>query len=335
MSVPVLEAPMAGACPPELAAAVAGAGGMGAAGVVNDSPERIAEWVRRYRELAGPAPLQLNLWVPDPPDGRSTDPAEEFLAGFGGTPAPPPGPGPDVAEQFAAVLAARPTAVSTIMGLLTPDEVAAVHDAGVAWFATASTRTDALAAEAAGADVVVAQAMEAGGHRGTVDPAAAEHTAVGLFALLPWIADAVSVPVVAAGAVADGRALAAALTLGASAVQVGTALLRTPEAGIDAGWSAALDGLAPEDTVTTRAYSGRLARGVPTDFVRAWARPGAPSPAPYPQQRMLVGRYRAGEPGGVDRVNHWAGQAAARAGTGPAGEIVDRMWRTADRLLPG
>ncbi|ALE75007.1 2-nitropropane dioxygenase [Pseudonocardia sp. EC080610-09] len=334
LRAPVLEAPMAGACPPELAAAVAAAGGMGAAGVVNDPPERIAAWARRFRELAGDAPFQLNLWIPDPPVEAATGPADAFLAGFGGRPAPPPGPGPDVDAQFGAVLEARPTAVSTIMGLLRPDQVAAAHDAGIAWFATATTRDDALAAERAGADVVVAQAMEAGGHRGTTDPADAESTVVGLFALVPWLADALTVPVVAAGAVADGRSLAAALTLGASAAQVGTALLRTPEAGIDDGWAATFDGLAPEATVTTRAYTGRLARAVPTDFVRAWARPDAPAPAPYPHQRRMVARYRAGEPGRVDRANHWAGQAAARSTTDPAGDVVERMWREADALLP-
>lgn len=143
-----------------------------------------------------------------------------------------------------------------------------------------------------------------------------------------------SVPVVAAGAVADGRAVAAALTLGASAVQVGTALLRAPETGIDAGWSAALAELAPEDPVPTLAYTGRLARAVPTGYVRAWERPDAPAPAPYPRQRALVARYRAGEPGALDRVNHWAGQAAGRARAEPAGEIVARMWREADALLP-
>jgi nitronate monooxygenase len=123
--------------------------------------------------------------------------------------------------------------------------------------------------------------------------------------------------------------------LGASAVQVGTALLRSPEAGIATDWSASLDGLAPEATVATRAYSGRLGRAAPTPFVTAWHGPDAPSPAPYPQQRALVGRWRRGEPGGVDRVNHWAGQSAALATAEPAGEIVTRMWREAAELLPG
>ncbi|MFP5068451.1 NAD(P)H-dependent flavin oxidoreductase [Pseudonocardia nantongensis] len=340
LTAPVLGAPMAGACPPELAAAVAGAGGMGAAGVVNDSPEKIAGWAARYRELSG-GPFQLNLWVPDAPGpgsgpGTASGTAEVagFLDSLGGHAAPPAGSAPDFEAQCAAALAARPTAVSSIMGVFDDTYVAALHDAGIAWFACATTLAEALAAQRAGADVVVAQGMEAGGHRGTTDPDAAERTTVGLFALVPQLADALSVPVVAAGAVADGRSLAAALTLGASAVQVGSALLRAPETGIDAGWAAALEGLAPEDTVPTRAYTGRLARAIPTAYVRAWAEPDAPVPARYPQQRRLVARYRAGEPGAVDRVNHWAGQAAGRAGAEPAWEIVARMWRDADALLP-
>ena len=142
-------------------------------------------------------------------------------------------------------------------------------------------------------------------------------------------------PVIAVGGIADGRSVAAALTLGASAVQVGTALLRSPETAIDPAWAASLDGLAPERTVTTRAYSGRLGRAAPTPYVLAWQEPGAPRPAPYPQQRELVRRWRQSSPNGdLDRVNHWAGQAAAMATARPAGDTITRMWDEALRLLP-
>lgn len=325
---------MAGACPPELAIAVAEAGGMGAAGVLQDSPQRIADWMRRFREGSSGA-VQLNLWIPDPPDDDPSriEAASRFLDGLGTTAGEAGGTAPDFDEQCAAMLTARPTAVSSIMGLYDPGYVRALHDAGIAWFACATTLDDALAAQEAGADAVVAQGMEAGGHRGSIDPAAAEATEVGLFALLPRLADHLRVPIVAAGGIADGRGVAAALTLGASAVQVGTALLRAPETGVADDWSAVLDGLAPEATVTTRAYSGRLGRAAPSDYVLAWREPGAPAPAPYPQQRRLVARYRAGEPGRVDRVNRWAGQSAALAVPEPAGEIVARMWREASDLL--
>lgn len=175
--------------------------------------------------------------------------------------------------------------------------------------------------------------MEAGGHRGTFDPAVAEATSVGLFALVPRLADGLDVPVIAAGGIADGRGVAAAIALGASAVQVGTALLRSPETAISPEWAASLDGLAPEATVTTRAYTGRLARAAPTPYVTAWTALDAPAPAPYPQQRALVARMRRGEPGGLDRSNQWAGQSAALGTAEPAGEVVARMWREAEALL--
>jgi nitronate monooxygenase len=333
LRVPILQAPMAGACPPPLAVAVAEAGGMGGNGVVLDAPARIAEWCAQFRAGSAGA-VQLNTWVPDPPDApqQRIDDARRFLARFG-TPGEPGAAGPDYAEQCEAMLAAAPTVVSSIMGLFEPDYVRRLKEHGIAWFACATTLDEALAAQEAGADAVVAQGMEAGGHRGTFDPEAAESTSVGLFALLPRMVDHLDVPVVASGGIADGRAVAAALTLGASAVQVGTALLRAPETGIAEDWAAALDGLAPEATVPTRAYSGRLGRAAPTPYVTAWAEPGAPRPAPYPHQRRLVGQWRRGESAGLDRVNHWAGQSAAMATGEPAGQIVTRMWREARELL--
>ncbi len=337
--MPILQAPMAGACPPELAAAVAEAGGMGAAGVVLDSPEKISTWAEEFRSRSR-GPFQLNIWIPDAldDDPAKISAAEEFLGGFG-TPGPIQPPGPSFEEQCEAMLAARPRVISSIMGLFPPAYVDRLHEAGIAWFACATTLAEAQAAAAAGADAVVAQGLEAGGHRGVFEADAAERRAVGLFALLPHIADGVDVPVIAAGGIADGRGVAAALTLGASAVQVGTALLRSPETGIAGAWAASLDGLAPEDTVTTRAYSGRLGRAAPTPYVRSWAASGAPSPAPYPHQRALVSRWRRGtpDPGAevpLDRANHWAGQAAARAVAEPAADVVTRMWTEAQAQLP-
>ena len=333
LRLPILEAPMAGACPPALAVAVAEAGGMGASGVLLDRPERIAEWMDRFRSGSSGA-VQLNIWIPDAPpeDQERIDAASRFLARFG-SPGEPAAAGPVFEQQCEAMLAARPTVVSSIMGLFDADYVRRLHDHGIAWFACATTLDDALAAQEAGADAVVAQGMEAGGHRGSFEQDSAERTEVGLFSLLPRFADHLRVPIVATGGIADGRGVAAALALGASAVQVGTALLRTPEAGIDPRWSAALEGLAPEATATTRAYSGRLGRAVPTPYVTAWREPAAPLPAPYPHQRRLVGRWRRGGASGVDPVNQWAGQSAALATEEPAGEIVTRMWRDARRLL--
>ncbi|MDF2975617.1 MAG: 2-nitropropane dioxygenase [Actinomycetospora sp.] len=336
LGVPILQAPMAGACPPELAVAVAEAGGMGAAGAVLDDAARIAAWVRRYRE-ASSRPFQLNLWIPDAP--AAGDAGEErsrrFLERFG-APGAPGGPLPAFDEQCEALLEASPTVISSIMGLFEPPMVERIHAAGIAWFACATTLEEALAAEDAGADAVVAQGFEAGGHRGTFDPVAAGSTGVGLVALVPQLADALDVPVVATGGVADGRGVAAALVLGASAVQVGTAFLRSPEAGIAESWSDGLAGAAPETSVLTRAYSGRPGRALPTPFVRAWAADDAPPPARYPVQRALVGQWRRGQAGGVGQVdpaNQWAGQSARLARPDSARAITEEMWRSARELL--
>ncbi|MDD7940268.1 nitronate monooxygenase [Actinomycetospora lutea] len=334
LDVPILQAPMAGACPPELAVAVARAGGMGATGAVLDGPTKIEDWVRRFREGSS-GPFQMNLWIPDAPlagDGGEAA-ARGFLERYG-TPGEPAGPSPVFAEQVDALLAAGPTVMSSIMGLYDPPTVERMHAAGIAWFACATTLDEALAAQDAGADAVVAQGIEAGGHRGTFDPVAAESTGVGLLALVPQLADALTVPVVATGGITDGRAVAAALTLGASAVQVGTAYLRSPEIGIAAGWSEALGAAAPESSVLTRAYSGRPGRALPTPFVRAWTADDAPPPARYPVQRALVGQWRRGQASGVDPVNQWAGQAARLARPESARVITEELWRSARALLP-
>ena len=164
---------------------------------------------------------------------------------------------PDFAAQCEAMLEARPSVISSIMGLYPDHFVARMKANGIKWFATATTVHEAKAAEDAGADVIIAQGMEAGGHRGAFDATKAEARLVGLFSLLPAVADVVKVPVVAAGGVGDGRGLAAALLLGASAVQVGTAFLRCPEAKIPGAWADAIGRTLPEETMITRWFSGR------------------------------------------------------------------------------
>jgi nitronate monooxygenase len=211
--------------------------------------------------------------------GLTESPA--FLAQWGPEVAPEAGDArlPDFEAQCGALLAARPRAVSSIMGLFAPEFVTALKARGIA---SSRGRT---------------------ARRGIVCPG-------------PPIADMLSVPVIAA-----------ALTLGASAVQMGTAFLRRLEAQINPAWAEALVGLEPEDTVLTPAFSGRLGRSVNNAYVRAAAAGGAPPPAPYPAQRGLTEAL----PEDAQRTND---QSAAMARAEPAGDIVRRIWREAGALLP-
>jgi len=340
LELPILLAPMAGASAVSLSVAVANAGGSGACGALLMSPPEIRAWAEEFRAQSN-RPFQINLWMPDPPPVR--DRAHEarvraFLADFGPEVPDSAGDAPlqDFAAQCAALLEVAPPIVSSVMGLYPDDWVRRYHERGLRWFATVTTVDEARQAAAAGADVIVAQGMEAGGHRGTFDAAAAERRLVGLFALLSAVVDAVKVPVVATGGIADARGVAAALTLGASAVQIGTGFLRAPEAKLHPAWATALAGTLPEQTMLTRAFSGRAGRGIATRYVRAASDPDAPAPAPYPVQRGLSAAMRAHaqKAGDIDGMQAWAGQSAAMAQAAPAAEITRGLWQSAQALLP-
>jgi nitronate monooxygenase len=242
---------------------------------------------------------------------------------------------PDFTEQCETFLELGPPVVSSIMGLFPPEFVQRLKENGVRWFATATTLAEALEAQAAGADAVIAQGFEAGGHRGSFDAAAAERQSVGLFALLPRLADHLDVPVIAAGGIGDGRGVAAALVLGASAAMIGTAFLRCPEAATHPAWAGALDGLEPQETTLTRAFTGRLGRAIATEFVKAAARADAPPPPPYPVQRGLTTpmKQAGAVAGDYHRMQVWAGQSASMARAVPASEMVREVWESASTLL--
>ena len=158
---------------------------------------------------------------------------------------------------------------------------------------------------------------------------------VGLFALLPAVADAVTVPVVATGGIADARGVAAALLLGASAAQIGTGFLRCPEAQLHPAWADALARTPPEGTLVSRAFSGRAGRSVATAHARAATANGSPAPAPYPVQRGLTQAMRdaAGKAGDIDRMQAWAGQSAMLARAESAADLARALWEAARQQL--
>ena len=312
---------------------------MGACGALLMEPSEIIAWAEEVR-AAGKGAFQMNLWIPDPPPVRDRlreSEVREFLKSWG--PEVPPEAGdaapPDFRAQCEALIAARPIAVSSIMGLYPPAFVEKLKRERIAWFANTTTVAEARAAESAGADVIVAQGSEAGGHRGSFDAQQAERQQIGLFALLPAVLDAVKVPVIATGGIADARGIAAALIMGASAVQIGTGFLRCPEAKLPPAWADALGKTAPEDTALTRHFSGRAGRSIATAYVRATMARDAPAAAPYPVQRGLTAAMRriGQTTGDLQRIQAWAGQSAALARAEPAAELVQNLWSETQTLL--
>ncbi len=339
LEVPILLAPMAGACPPALSIAVSNAGGMGACGVLLMQPDSIEQWMLEFRSTSS-GPVMLNNWIPDPIptlDTSRESAIRKFLECIG--PEIPDGVEKkqpiDFESQCKAMLKANPDVISSIMGLFETHFINRMKEQKIKWFATVTTVGEALQAEAAGADVVVAQGMEAGGHRGAFDAANASERMVGLISLIPGVVDAVDIPVVAAGGIADGRGLAASLALGASAVQIGTGFLCCPEAGIPTAWANAIGLARPEDTIGTCAFSGRYGRSLRTFYTELANQPDSPEPSPYPIQRALTKPMRdeANQTGDIDRMQAWAGQSSGLAKSDSPVQLIPEMWSEAQRIL--
>jgi nitronate monooxygenase len=252
-------------------------------------------------------------------------------------PAAPAPPAVDTfAAQFAAILESGAAIFSFTFGIPPAEALAAAKRAGIFLMGTATTVEEARALEHAGADAVVAQGSEAGGHRGTF-AGPFEGGMIGTFALVPQIVDAVSVPVVASGGIMDGRGIAAALALGASAVQMGTAFLPSKEAGIADAYKAAL--LAAQETATriTRAFSGRPARGIVNRFMTEVETAGGEAILPFPLQNALTRPLRtaATKQGRAEFLSLWAGQGTRLARRLPAADLVAALAAETEAAING
>ena len=341
IQLPIIQGPMTGSDTPQLAAAVSQAGGLGMLGCGMRSPEAMAQAAAAVRAATG-QPFGMNLFVqPTPaPDAAQVAAAMARLAPlyaeFGLAPEAPARWCEDFAAQLDALVAARPAVASFTFGILTAAQVQRLHGAGCVVIGTATTLAEALAWQDVGADAVVASGMEAGGHRGTF-LGDFDASMVGTLALVPQCVDALSIPVIAAGGIMDGRGIAAAQALGAQAVQMGTAFLASPESAIGPAYRAALAQAQGTDTRVTRIYSGRPARGIVNAMMERLAADEAAVPA-YPIQNALTGALRraAAAQGRADYLSLWAGQGVGAARALPAGELVALLaqeWRAARTQL--
>ena len=338
ISHPIIQAPMAGGGDtPALVATVGEAGGIGTIGGAYLAPAQILESAKAVREKTK-RPFGINLFSPLP----APTPPKDYAAAIArlapyfaelGLPAPTP-PGPPAFsfdDQMAAVLESGAAVFSFAFAPVLAAAIAAAKARGMTVIGSATTVDEAVALEKLGVDAVAAQGSEAGGHRGSFAQSF-EAGMVGTMALVPQTVDAVRVPVIAAGGIMDGRGIAAAFALGASAVQMGTAFLTCDEAGPPEVYKQAILASREHETQITRAFSGRPARGIVnrvlTDLADAEI-------LDFPLQNALTRPMRtaAGKAGRAEFLSLWAGQGLRLARRQKAGDLVQRLVRETETAL--
>jgi nitronate monooxygenase len=320
MEFPIIQGPMAGgSCTPSLVAGVSNAGGLGSLACSLLSPSAIREQVGQIRSLTD-RPFLMNFFVqatPHPTEAEVQH-AIELLRPVWQTLgwselAVPNQWCQDFGAQFDELVALKPAVASFTFDILTESQVERLHSAGIAVIGTVTTVDEALAWEAVGADAVVASGVDAGGHRGTFI-GRQEDATLPARSLWPLVAEAVRIPVIAAGGIMTGVDISDALALGAKAVQMGTAFLVTDESGIHPAYKQKLLSGTGLRTRLTRAFSGRLARGVENRFMEKMKSVETQVPA-YPVQNALTGSIRAAAAasGDIELMSMWAGAEVARS----------------------
>lgn len=333
IELPILQAPMAGSTGAEMAIAVSKAGGLGSLPSALLSVAQLQEALAQVR-AATDRPVNVNFFAHTPPAENAAAQAawKQGLSGYyleagldPAMPIPETGRAPFDDAYCRLVEAVRPEVVSFHFGLPEAGLLARVRATGAKILSSATTVAEAVWLETHGVDAVIAMGFEAGGHRGsflTEDMAAQ----VGTMALVPQVVDAVRVPVIAAGGIADGRGVAAALMLGASAVQVGTAYLFCPEARMNPFHKAALPHARDDNTALTNLFTGRPARGVINRLMREIGPMSDLAPAfPTAGGALAPIRAKAEAAGRDDFTNLWSGQAARLARAMPAGELTAQL----------
>ncbi|WP_022918739.1 NAD(P)H-dependent flavin oxidoreductase [Ruania albidiflava] len=329
---PILLGAFGGVSSVELTATVSDLGGLGSYGLYGYDADRITETITSLR-AATSAPFAVNLWVPTGdevhPSNVDLAPARaaaKLLFDEVGLPLPdaPEKFLPDFDTQIEAILEAAPPVVSFVFGLPDPSVMDRLKTVGIRVLGTATTVAEAVHLAEHGADAIIATGSEAGGHRVSfLRPA--EDSLVGAFALVPQVVDAVEVPVVAAGGIADRRGVAAALALGADGVLVGTAFLRTRQSAASQAHRQAIAAAGDTGTILTTAMSGRLSRGVPNRAVEVLSE--ARQIAPFPAQNWLTGQFRAvANREGIGTLQSlWVGQGAGLTRYAETAEVLAEL----------
>ncbi len=339
---PIFLAPLGGGpSTPELAAAVANAGGLGALAAAYLTPSQLVDDVQRTRQRTK-GPLNVNLFAGGYHATTKQDPRPMLSVLEGvhrdlGLPKPnlpevPPDPFP---EQFEALLATRPQVFSFTFGIPPLTAIRRAQEEGILVFGTATTIHEGQLLTAAGVDAIVAQGAEAGGQRGTFD-GSFEKGLVPVRELVKDLLETTKVPVIASGGIMNGRQIAEMLRLGASAVQLGTAFLCTPEAGTSAPYRQALLSAGDDKTAITYAFTGRGARGLENEFMRKVA-PHRDAILPFPIQNLLTRDLRkaAAQQGNPEFLSLWAGTGVGEVRAERAAAVMQRLVGEMEEVLGG
>ncbi|MEG0881336.1 MAG: nitronate monooxygenase [Janthinobacterium sp.] len=332
---PIIQAPMAGVSTPRMAAAVSHAGGLGSLAIGAGTVAQARQMIVDTRALTD-KPFNINVFC-HAPAVRDVHREAAWLAHLAplfaelGAAVPvaldeiyPTFLGDEAA--FELLLELRPAVVSFHFGLPSTEKIAALRQAGIYTLATATSVREAALIEQAGVDAIVAQGVEAGGHRGVFDPLAPDErhsTSV----LLRLLAGRTALPLIAAGGIMDGQGIRAALDLGAAAAQLGTAFVLCPESAANAGYRAKLHSERAASTRLTATLSGRLARGIDNRFIEYAEAPGSPAPADYPVAYDAAKRLNAlaSQHGNSEFGAYWAGQGAPLARAMPAAQLISTL----------